>query len=213
MRVSAYNFGGKPPVPPTVSCSASPAQVFPGDPVTVTATPAGLNPKLNTVYTWSGDGVTGNGTTASVNTAALNPGTYTVRGNLKEGKPGKEGEKPWQVASCSATYTVKEFEAPTLSCSASPTDLKPGDSSTITAQGVSPQNRPLTYSYQASGGTVSGSGTTATYSSTGASTGPVQITCSVSDDKGHTATASTSVNIQAPPPPPPPPPSAELIAG
>ena len=81
--------------------------------------------------------------------------------------------------SCTATVTVKEFEPPTLSCSANPTDLKPGDSSTITAQGVSPQNRPLTYSYQASGGTISGSGTTATYSSTGASSGPVQITGTV----------------------------------
>ena len=160
---------------------------------------------MNTVYTWSGDGVTGNGTTASVNTTALNPGTHTVKGNVKEGKPGKEGEKPWQVADCSATYTVKEFEPPTLSCSANPTDLKPGDSSTLTAQGVSPQNRPLTYSYQASSGTISGSGTTATYSSTGASAGTAQITCSVSDDKGHTATANATVNIQAPPPPPPPP--------
>jgi OmpA family len=206
-----YNFGGKPPVPPTVSCSASPAQVFPGDPVTITATPVGLNPKLNALYTWTGDGVAGNGATASVNTATSNPGTYTVRGTVKEGKPGKEGEKPWQVADCSASYAVREFEAPTLSCSASQTDLKPGDSSTITAQGVSPQNRPLTYSYQASSGTISGNGTTAAYSASGASTGPVQITCSVSDDKGHTATANTSVNIQAPPPPPPPPPPPSLL--
>ena len=204
----SYNFGGKPPVPPTASCSASPTQVFPGDPVIVTATPEGLNPKLNTLYTWNGDGVTGNGTTASINTSALKPGTYTVEGTLKEGKPGKEGLKPWQIATCSATYTVKEFEPPTLSCSANPTDLKPGDSSTIMAQGVSPQNRPLTYSYQASAGTISGSGTTATYSSTGASTGPAQITCSVADDKGHTATANTDVTIQAPPPPQP---SPELI--
>ncbi len=60
-----YNFGGKPPVPPTASCSASPSQVYPGEPVTVTANAAGLNPKLNTVYTWSGDGVTGNGSTAT----------------------------------------------------------------------------------------------------------------------------------------------------
>ncbi len=206
-----YNFGGKPPVPPTVSCSASPSQAFPGDPVTITATPEGLNPKWNTLYTWSGDGVTGNGTTASVNTSALNPGTHSVMGGLKEGKPGKEGEKPWQIAGCTATYTVKEFDPPTISCSANPTGLMPGDSSTITAQGVSPQNRPLSYSYQASGGTISSSGTTATYSSTGASTGPVQITCSVSDDKGHTATASSSVNIQAPPPPPPPPPPPSLM--
>jgi len=201
-----YNFGGKPPAPMTASCSASPAQVFAGDPVTVTASPENLNPKLNALYTWSGDGVTGNGTTASINTSALNPGTYTVKGTLKEGKPGKEGLKPWEVADCSAAYTIKEFEPPTLSCSANPTDLKPGDSSTVTAQGVSPQNRPLLYTYQTSGGTISGNGTTATYSSTGASAGPAQITCSVSDDKGHTVTASTGVNIQAPPPPPPPPP-------
>jgi hypothetical protein len=131
--------------------------------------------------------------------------------NLKEGKPGKEGEKPWQVAGCTATYTVKDFEPPTLSCSASPTDLRPGDAATITASGVSPQNRPLTYSYQASGGTISGNGTTAAYSSSGASSGPVQITCTVSDDVGHTATASTSVNVQAPPPPPPPPPPSLLL--
>ena len=77
--------------------------------------------------------------------------------NLKEGNPGKEGEKPWQVAGCSTTYVVKEFEAPTLSCSANPTNLQPGDSSTITGQGVSPQNRPLTYIYQASSGDISGS--------------------------------------------------------
>jgi len=206
-----YNFGGKAPVPPTASCSASPAQVYPGDPVTVTANPENLNPKLNTLYTWSGAGVAGNGTTATINTSTLRPGTYTVNGTLKEGKPGKEGEKPWQVANCSATYTVKEFEPPTLSCSANPTDLKPGDSSTITCQGVSPQNRPLAYTYQASAGTVSGSGPTATYSSTGASSGPAQITCSVSDDKGHTVTANANVTIQAPPPPPPPPPPSLLL--
>ena len=121
-------------------------------------------------------------------------------------------EEPWQVAGCSATYTVKQFEPPTLSCSANPTDLRPGDSSTITAQGVSPQNRPLTYSYEASSGTISGSGTSATYSSTGASTGPAQITCTVSDDKGHTATANATVAVRRLRPrlPPPPPPSLLL---
>ncbi len=206
------NFGGKPPVPPTASCSASPTQVFPGDQVTVTAIAAGLNPKLNVLYTWSGDGVTGSGSTANVNTSALSPGTYTVTANIKEGKPGKEGLKPWEVTTCSATYTVKEFEPPTISCSADPSDLKPGDSSTITAQAISPQHRPLTYSYQASSGTISGSGATATYSSAGATTGPVQITGTVTDDKGHSASCSTSVNIQAPPPPPPPQPPPALVA-
>jgi outer membrane protein OmpA-like peptidoglycan-associated protein len=201
-----------PPPTVTLACVAEPNAVFPGEPVTITGTAANLLPKNHVIYGWSGQGVTGTDTVAKLDTSNLAPGTYTVNGTVKEGKPGKEGLKPWESGSCTATVTVKEFEPPTLSCSANPTDLKPGDSSTITAQGVSPQNRPLTYSYQASGGTISGSGTTATYSSTGASSGPVQITGTVTDDKGHTATCSTSVNVQAPPPPPPPQPSPELIA-
>ena len=54
----------------------------------------------------------------------------------------------------------------------------------MTAIGMSPQNRPLTYSYSASAGAISGSGTSATYNSAGAPTGSVGITCNVADDKG-----------------------------
>lgn len=206
------SFGTMAPPPSvTLACAAQPTSVFPGEPIAVTATANNLLPKDHVIYSWSGQGVTGTDTNAKVDTSNLAPGSYTVNCGVKEGKPGKEGLKPWESASSTATFTVKEYEPPTLSCSANPTDLKPGDSSTITSQGVSPQNRPLTYSYQASGGTISGSGTTATYSSTGAQPGAVQITCSVSDDKGHSATANTSVNI-VPPPPPPPEPPAELVA-
>jgi hypothetical protein len=187
-----------PPPPVTLACSATPTSVFPGDPVAVTATAGALNPKLNAVYSWTGNGVTGSGTTASVATAALAPGTYTVKGEVKEGKPGKEGLKPWETADCSASFTVKAFEPPTISCSASPSTIKPGESSTVTATGLSPQNRPLTYSYTASAGSISGSGTSATFTSAGAPTGVVGITCNVSDDKGQTATANTSVTITAP---------------
>jgi outer membrane protein OmpA-like peptidoglycan-associated protein len=98
---------------------------------------------------------------------------------------------------------VKAFEPPTISCSASPATLNPGDKSTIAAAGVSPQNRPLTYGYSAASGSITSStGSSATFDSTGAATGPVGITCSVSDDKGQTATAATSVMIAPPPPPP-----------
>ena len=47
-------------------------------------------------------------------------------------------------------------------------------------------------------GSINGSGATAAFSSAGAPTGVVGITCNVSDDKGHTATANTSVTITAP---------------
>jgi outer membrane protein OmpA-like peptidoglycan-associated protein len=200
-----YHIGTiAPPPPVTLACSASPVSVFPGDPVTVTATAGLLDPKLNVIYTFSGDGVTGTGATATVATAALAPGTYTVKCGVKEGKPGKEGLKPWQFADTTTTYTVKAFEPPTISCSASPSTIKPGETSTITASGISPQNRPLTYSYSAVAGTISGSGTSAVFSSTGAPTGAVGIGCKVSDDKGQVATADTSVTITAPYVPPVP---------
>jgi outer membrane protein OmpA-like peptidoglycan-associated protein len=164
----------------------------------VTATASGLNPKLNAVYTWSGSGVSGNGTTATVATAALAPGSYTVKCSVKEGKAGKEGLRPWEAAEASTSFTVKAFEPPTINCSANPGAIKPGETSTITAAGVSPQNRPLTYSYAATVGTVAGNGANATFASAGAPTGTVGITCNVSDDKGQTATANTSVTILAP---------------
>jgi outer membrane protein OmpA-like peptidoglycan-associated protein len=193
-----------PPPPVTLACSASPESVFPGEPITVTATAGGLNPKDHVIYSWSGSGVTGNGTSATVATADLAPGQYTVQCGVKEGKPGKEGLKPWESATGTARFTVKEFEPPTISCSASPTTIKPGDTATITSVGVSPQNRPLTYTYSATAGTVTGSGTTAEYSSAGAPTGAVGITCNVSDDKGHSASANTNITISAPYVPPPP---------
>ena len=193
-----------PPPPVTLGCTVSPSSVFPGEPVTFTAAGGNIDPKDNAIYSWSGTGVTGNGTSASVATADLAPGMYTATANVKTGKKGKEGEKPWQTASCSASFTVKAFEPPTISCSVNPTTIQPGALATVTSRGVSPQNRPLTYSYSTSAGSISGSGTTAQYSSAGAPTGTVGITCNVADDKGHTATASTSLNILAPPPPPQP---------
>ena len=193
-----------PPPPITLACSASPESVYPGEPVTVTATAGGLDPKDHVIYSWSGTGVTGSDTTAKVDTSALAPGQYTISANVKEGKPGKEGLKPWETASCTAGLTVKAFEPPTISCSVSPTTIAPGGTATVTSVGVSPQNLPLTYSYTATAGTVTGSGTTAAYSSAGAPTGAVGFTCTVADNKGHTASADTSLTITAPYVPPPP---------
>jgi len=189
-----------PPPPVTFSCSASPAVVFPGDPITVTGTALNLNPKRVATYTWTTDGgtVTGTTNTASVNTANVNPGSYTVKGHVTE------GNKPGQSADCAAPFTVQQFQPPTITCSANPSTVNPGDSSTITAQGVSPQNRPLTYSYSSSAGSISGTGSTATLSTTGAPPGTITVTANTVDDKGQTASCTTSVTVVAPAPPPAP---------
>jgi hypothetical protein len=195
------HFGHIIPPPPVVyACSVSPATVYPGDPITVTGTATNLNPKKVATYTWTADGgtITGTSSTANIDTKSANPGSYSAKGHVSE------GAKPGESADCSAAYTVKQFEPPTVSCSANPSTVAPGDSSTITANGVSPQNRPLTYSYSASAGSVSGSSTTATLSTTGAAPGTITVTCNVVDDKGQTASATTTVTVNAPPVPPAP---------
>ncbi|HTW50098.1 MAG TPA: hypothetical protein VMD92_19220 [Acidobacteriaceae bacterium] len=195
------HFGSIAPPPPVqYACSVNPASVFPGEQVTVTGTATNLNPKKTASYSWSGQGVTVGGTnpTATVDTASLAPGSYTVTGHVTE------GPKPWESADCTTQFTVKQFEPPTVSCAANPTTVKPGDSSTITASGVSPQNRPLTYSYSASAGSINGTGNTATLSTTGAPAGSITVTCNVQDDKGQTASATTTVDVEQPPAPPAP---------
>ncbi|HEX4005536.1 MAG TPA: hypothetical protein VHX60_05150 [Acidobacteriaceae bacterium] len=195
------HFGSIAPPPPVqYACAVNSASVYPGEEITITGTATNLNPKKTASYTWSGQGVTVSGTSATgtVATGSLAPGSYTVTGHITE------GPKPWESADCTAQFAVKAFEPPTVSCSASPTTLKPGDSATITATGVSPQNRPLTYSYSASAGSVNGSGNSATLSTTGAPAGSITVTCNVQDDKGQTASATTTVDVEQPPAPPAP---------
>jgi outer membrane protein OmpA-like peptidoglycan-associated protein len=189
-----------PPPPVAYACSASPAEGYPGDPITVTGTATNLNPKKSPTYNWTADGGTISGTSnvANIDTKAAAPGTYTAKGHVSE------GAKPGQMADCSAQYTIKAFEPPTISCSANPSTVAPGDSATITATGASPQNRPLTYSYSASAGSVTGSNSTATLSTAGAAPGSITVTCNVVDDKGQTASSTTTVTVNAPPPPPAP---------
>jgi outer membrane protein OmpA-like peptidoglycan-associated protein len=197
-----YHMGSIVPPPPVAyACTAAPSPAFPGDPITVTGTATNLNPKKTPAYTWTGgEGVkvTGDSNVGQIDTGSLAPGNYTATGHVSE------GQKPGQFADCTANFTIKQYDPPTISCSANPTTVQPGGTATITAQGVSPQNRPLTYTFSASSGQVSGSGNTATLSTTGAPAGTITVTCNVQDDKGQTATSSTSVNVEAPPPPPAP---------
>jgi outer membrane protein OmpA-like peptidoglycan-associated protein len=197
-----YHMGSiLPPPPVTYACTAAPSPAFPGDPITVTGTATNLNPKKTATYSWTGNEgvkVTGDNTTGAVDTTGLAPGNYTVTGHVSE------GQKVGMFADCTANFTVKQFDPPTLSCTANPTTVAPGGTATISATGVSPQNRPLTYTFSASAGQISGSGNSATLTTAGAPAGSITVTGTVQDDKGQTATCSASVNVEAPPPPPAP---------
>ena len=113
-----------------------------------------------------------------------------------------EGTKAGQFADCTVPFTINPPQPPTISCSANPSTVAPGESSTITSTANSPQNRPLTYSYSSTAGSISGTSSTATLPTTGAAPGTITVTCNVADDKGQTASATTSVTVQAPAAPP-----------
>jgi hypothetical protein len=186
-----------PPPPVQLGCTVQPANIFPGDPITVTAVTSNLDPKKKATYTWttSGGKITGTDVTATVATAGLPPGDYTIAGHVSE------GVRPGQQASCAVGFRVHAYEPPTITCSANPSTVMPGDPSTITSIANSPQDRTLTYSYSASAGQIASSTPTATLFTTGALPGTVNITCNVVDDLGKQATANTSVTITAPPAP------------
>jgi hypothetical protein len=188
------------PTPIQLGCTAKPVDVFPGDPIEVTAVPANLLPKKLVTYTWTSTGgqISGTGETAHVKTDGLAAGDYTVTGHVTQ------GPHAGQSADCTAGFRVHAYEPPTITCSANPTTVQPGGTSTITAVGRSPQNRGLTYSYTASAGQIAGSGTTATLATSGVPPGTVTVTCNVVDDLGKSASATTSIGINAPPIPPPP---------
>ncbi len=210
-RVSAglvYAFSPiTPPIPPTVACAVSPNEVYPGDPLNVTVTPSNFNPKRTVTYSYNTNGgkVTGTGATTTVDTASAQPGSYTVNATATDGKM----KIP---ATCSASYTVKAYPAPTVSCSANPTEIDAGGTSTINANGSTIKGN-LKYTYSASAGTVQGEGPNATLNAAGAQPGPITVTCNVTDDRGQTASGTTTVTVRAPvaPPAPPPPPQSSKV--
>jgi hypothetical protein len=188
--------------PADYGCTAQPVSVFAGDPITITGSLIAFdsNKKLRPTYTWATNGgkISGN-EVATVATAGVAPGDYTVTGHISEG-PGAN-----QHADCNTTFRVRAYEAPTLSCSANPSSILPGGFSTITSEGRSPQNRTLNYSYGTTAGQITGTGTNGTLAAADVTPGIITVTCNVVDDSGQAASSTTTVTVVAPPLPPPPP--------
>jgi hypothetical protein len=186
-------WGGKPPIPPSASCSVSPTEIWSGDPVTGTISTLNFNPKHTVTYNWSTSGgtVSGTGTTGSVTTTGLAPGSYTVTGTATDTK-----EKKNNTASCSAAFTVRQPRPPTATCSASPQTIKPGDGYGVTVAAESPDNSPLTYSYTASSGTINGTGNSASGTTSGANANStITATANIVDSRGMSTTCSATVAV------------------
>jgi hypothetical protein len=197
------NWGGAPALVPAAACSVQPTEVLVGEPVTATVTASNFNPKHTVAYSWSGNGgtVTGKDTAASIDTNGAAPGSYTITVHVTDAKATKGNE-----ASCSASYTIKPLppkNPPTMSLSANPTDLVTGGSVNLSGNCTSPDGVPVSVAnWTSTAGTVTGSGSSATLSTTGVPAGSVTVTATCTDSRGLTGQASTQVTLENPPPPP-----------
>jgi outer membrane protein OmpA-like peptidoglycan-associated protein len=197
-------FGIPPPPPPpnhppVAACSASPTSVYAGSNDAITVHVNASDPDNDTLtysYSATGGTVEGTGADARFNSSGLAEGTYTVNAKVDDGKGG--------TATCATDVTVakKPNQNPTISCSTDRSPIMPGERTGITSTASDPDGDPLTYSYSATGGQVTGDGPKAQFDSTGLAAGSYTVKCSVSDGKGGTADGSTTVDVQQPPPPP-----------
>lgn len=90
---------------------------------------------------------------------------------------------------------------PTISCSANPATVRVGESSNITCDAQSPDNRPLAFAWASSAGSVSGEDNNGVLDTRGVS-GPVNVRTTVTDDRNLSASALTRVDVETMPPAP-----------
>jgi hypothetical protein len=198
-------FGGERPAPapvnhpPVASCSAGNSMVYlgSGDMVPVTATASDPdNDTLN--YTWSASGgrVDGSGPQVRWLSADTTIGAYTVTLNVDDGHGG--------TAMCSAEIRVeaRPNHPPSISCTPNPSSVFAGEISHITCNASDPDGDPLTYTWHANSGKITGNGPAGDFDTTGLSPGPYSITTRVEDGRGGAADASVVVTVKAVPPAP-----------
>ncbi len=183
---------------PPLSCTASatPAEVFCADPVKVTTTGTNFPPKHTLFYAWAGNGLKltpDNAQSATVDTTGMAPGNYSASSTITDPKLKNHdagihsivgSPEPMKPAVCAANFTIKQPLPPVVSCSASPSTIAIGESATVTMTASDPQGWPMTYNWSTTGGTLSGSGTTATVTATNADAGnTITVTGTATTDR------------------------------
>jgi len=185
----------KPNHPPVAACAADPASVYEG-----TTTPVAIhvnatdqdNDPLTYTYTASSGTVDGTGPDVRWSPSGMAIGTYTVNAKVDDGRGG--------TASCAADITVakRPNQPPVISCAPERNPISAGEQVNIVSTASDPDGDPLTYSYSATGGQISGNGPSAPFDSTGLAVGTYTVTCTADDGRGGRTNATTNVDVQQP---------------
>ena len=200
IRLSAglvLNLGSYYTPPLSCTASASPAEVWSGDPVKVTTTGSNFNPKHTLTYAWTANGgklSDANTQTATADTTGMSPGSFSATATITDPKMKKTNS-----ATCSANFTIRQPQPPQVSCSANPATIAIGQPATITMSATDPQGWPMTYSWSATGGQLSGSGTTATLTATNADAGNTITVTGTATTTRSGLSASCTASVNTPP--------------
>ena len=195
-------FGGNPAPPPsapmTATCSADKEFVYVGSGDFVAVRAQASNPGNNHLnYSWSASegAVDGTGPEVRWNSSDRPPGTYTIRVRVDNGRNG--------TADCSVNIRVeaRPNRPPTISCSANRRAVTVGEPVEITATASDPDNDPLSFSWNASGGKIEGSGSSVRFQTVDLAPGSYTITGHVDDGRTGTADCTVTVDVQTAQPP------------
>ena len=196
-----FRFGGAPPPPPpnhppVASCSANPTHVIDGSGESVMIRADASDPDNDTLsYSWAvtGGAIDGTGSQVRWNPAGVALGVYTITARVDDGRGG--------TTSCSAEVRVdpRPNRPPAMSCSASPSSVVLGGHVHVTAVASDPDNDPLSFSWETSGGRIIGSGKEVDLDTTGLEPSRYTVTGQVNDGRGGTADCRADVTVEAPP--------------
>ena len=199
-----FMFGGTTPLPaanraPTTSCSIDKSMVYVGSVDFAVLRANASDPDQDPLtYNWTTNGgtVEGSGPEVRWNSSGMNPGTYTAKVRVNDGRDG--------TADCSAELRVelRPNRPPTMSCTEDRNSAFVGEPFQIVATASDPDDDPLNYSWNSNGGRIRGTGSSVKFDTSGLTPGRYTITGHVDDGRGGTADCSLYAELRAPLPPP-----------
>ena len=174
--------------PPTLTCEATASVTIPGS-ITVRATASDPNnDKLTYTWTINGQRVASDGPSITFGSEGRQPGTYTVTATVSDGE---------LTATCSTRVTVaaRANRPPTIECLTTSVNVESGGTVELRVRTADPDNDTTTVTWTTTGGTISGTGNTATFNATGLRGGTYTVTATVQDGRGGRASCTITVNV------------------
>ena len=170
--------------------------VYSGDPVTFSTKLTDSANAPNIVYTWTVDGVAQAGASGpEFRTTSLSAGSHQIGVTATDPATGKT------ATTGAYTMTVNPVPPLTITDGSDKSQLKPGETAKLTAQGTeNAYSGPLTYTWKTNVGGIQGSGSSVTFVSSSVNFDPANvfkpesrtatITPTVTDARGRTATGN-----------------------